>query len=140
MPSPTETAFREVEQVLDPLIIDAVEQFKEHDVTITDESARTYHYKNQFLSWSYRFESQRPYRGPEIASVTVSLTWDEPAFVDVPREIRVWSQAAILQIGKVPRWEHTVEQVHPIELVVSRGITTIILEYIRNGYAAIDGV
>lgn len=140
MSSQTEATSREVEQILDRLITDTIAQLKEHNVTITDQSARTYHYKNHFLSWSYRFESQRLYRGPEIALVTVSMTWDEPAVVDASREIRVWSQAAILQIGKVSRWKHIIEQGYPIEVVISRGVTTIIWEYFRRGYAAIDRV
>lgn len=140
MPSPTEKIFREIEQVLDRLIDDTIAQLKEQNVTITDESARTYHYKNPFLSWSYRFESRRPYRGPEIATVTISITWDEPATVEAPREIRVWSQTVIQQIGQVPRWEHKAVQDYAVEVIVSHGITPIVWEHLRKGYTAVDNV
>jgi hypothetical protein len=138
MVSPTEESFRRTQRTLDELIEAATPELVERGISATDESHRNYHYKNQLLSWSYRFESRRSYRGPEIAMVTVRVTFNEPFDPDAPQDVRMWSRSEIFQIGQGPRWEHTEDRLLPIADVLGRGIAELVCTAIAVGHAEID--
>ena len=138
MASPTEEWFRRIERTLDHLVEVATPKLNELGVAATDESARNYHYKNQFLLWSYRFENRRSFRGPEIALVTSRVTFYEPLEADVSQEVEIWSRSEIFQVGQLSRWEHTEQHSIPIAELVRIGIAEILRTIIANGHAEID--
>lgn len=139
MNSPTENAFRRVEQILDRLLQDALIQLNDEDISATDESAREFHYKNQFLTWSYRFESRRTYRGPEIALVTLRIRFDEPLNLDETHDVKIWMRCEVFQIGQLPRWEHTDEFAMPLADIMKRGIAELVRTIVSNGHTTIEG-
>ena len=125
-----EKRFREAERQLDELLRRDGAVIAARGITITDESSRAY-YKNDCLSWSYRFETRRV-RGSEVEKVwvLVSLYEHEPA------SLRVWRRAEIFQIGQVSRWQSTTEEMLPLEEVARGGLSSIVLEAISAGEAA----
>lgn len=70
-----EHQFRGAEHLLDELLRREQAILIARGIVIVDESARTYHYKNDFLSWSHRFEIRR-WRGSEVEKVWVVLSLD----------------------------------------------------------------
>jgi hypothetical protein len=138
MASPTEESFRRIERTLDHLIEVATPKLNELGVAATDESARNYHYKNQFLSWSYRFENRWSFRCSEIALVTSLVTFHEPGDADVTQEVEIWSRSEIFQVGQLSRWEHTEQHSIPIAELTRLGIAEIVCTVIANGRAEID--
>jgi hypothetical protein len=75
--SPAEARFREVEAILDSKLEEYRKDKASPGILFQDQSARTYHYKNQFLSWSWRFIRDTPLDG-ETARVSVSIYYGEP--------------------------------------------------------------
>jgi hypothetical protein len=127
--------FREAERVLDQLVRSDQPQIAAANVIVVDESAREYHYKNQSLSWRYRFEARRT-RGSEVEKVWVlgSLTEDEPA------TLILWRRAELFQPGQLSRWESTTEQRLSLEQVSPLGLASIVLAAIHAGQTAAAGV
>ncbi|ADB15125.1 hypothetical protein Psta_0435 [Pirellula staleyi DSM 6068] len=126
-----EHQFREAEHLLDELLRREQAILIARGIVIVDESARTYHYKNDSLSWSHRFEI-RQWRGSEVEKVWVVLSLDESNVV----ALRVWARAEIFQIGQASRWESTAEELRPMDSVLKTGLSSIILEAICTGQAA----
>lgn len=126
-----EKLFREAERRLDELLRRDEAVIAGRGVTIADESARAYHYKNECLSWRYRFEIKRA-RGSEIEKVWVVISLDE---ADVTA-VKVWMRAEIFQVGQFSRWQSTTEELLPLETVVRNGLSGIIFEAISAGEAA----
>lgn len=125
-----EKQFRGAERRLDELLCRDEAIIAARDVTITDDSARAYHYKNEYLSWRYRFESRRA-RGSEVEKVWVVVSLEEG---DVAT-LRVWRRAEIFQVGQSSRWQSTAEGVRPLEDAIRDGLSSIVLEAIRAGEA-----
>jgi len=123
-----EKRFREAERRLDEMLRSDEAVIAAGRVTISDRSARVYHYKNESLSWSYRFETRRA-RGSEIenTSVTVSLYEHEPDL------LRVCGLAEIFQIGQLSRWRSKTEALLPLGEVERGGLASIVLDAIRTG-------
>jgi hypothetical protein len=130
-----EKRFREAERQLDELMRRDEAVITARGITISDWSARKYHYKNEHLSWSYWFETRRA-RGSEIEKVLVviSLNELEASAVSVRRS------AEIFQIGKLPRWSSGTEELLPLEEMAHRGLASIVLEAIQAGESEVAGV
>lgn len=126
-----EKRFREVESQLDMLLHRDEAIIAARGIVITDWSARTYHYKNDYLSWCFRFDTKRA-RGSEIEKVWVLVSLDE---ADVTA-LRVWRRAEIFQIGQLSRWQSTTEELLSLETAIRDGLSSIIFEAIRSGKAA----
>ncbi|MHC4178588.1 MAG: hypothetical protein ACYSWU_13840, partial [Planctomycetota bacterium] len=134
----TEASFRDIERSLDQLIEKDRSEFAEQDIGVTDESVRSYGY-DPLLSWSYRFEGRRAHRGPEIALVTVRISFHEPTDIHSQHNVSLWCRSEIFQEGQLSRWEKTTEDSLPVAEVIARGVAEIVCEKIDKGYAEIDG-
>lgn len=126
-----EKQFREAERQLDELLRRDEPVIAARGVAVSDRSARAYHYKNETLSWDYRFETRRE-RGSEVEKVSVSVSLRE----DDAGALRVTRCAEIFQVGKQSRWRSTAEEVLPLDEAVRRGLSSIVLEAISEGEAA----
>ncbi len=73
-----EAEFSRAERILDDLVKKAENSLVRTGIQIEDQSARTYHYKNDHLLWSYWFSREWPV-DVETARVTVRLSYGEPA-------------------------------------------------------------
>lgn len=132
-----EKLFRESERRLDELMRRDEAAILAEGITITDWSARAYHYKNEHLSWSYWFEIKRARgRGGEIEKVSVTLSLYEHE----PDSLRVKSGAEIFQIGQLSRWRDTKEEILSLDEAARRGLSNIVLEAIRAGKTAAAAV
>jgi hypothetical protein len=127
-----EARFREAERQLDELLRRDEGLIAAHGITIADESAREYHYKNAYLSWCYRFEIRRA-RGSEVEKVWVLVSLNEHD----PTSLRVLSRAEIFQVGQLSRWENTTEELMPLGKSMEDGLSSMVLEAIRAGEAAV---
>ena len=139
MNSDLNASFRDIERRLDELVEADSSALERDGITVIDASTRTAHYKNPFPSWCYRFESRRPNGGPEIALVTVRLTFDESMTAELPSRIRVRSRSEIFQLGQSSRWEQTDEELLPITELTERGIADVVSENINAGHGTIAG-
>lgn len=124
----TEKRFREAERQLDEMLRSDEAIIAARGITISDRSARKYHYKNEHLSWSYWFETRRA-RGSEIENVWVRVSLYEH---DVST-LKVSRGAEIFQIGKLRRWSSGTEELLPLEEMAHRGLASIVLEGIQAG-------
>ena len=134
MMNEAEKRFREAERQLDELLRRDEAVIAARGITITDRSARAYHYKNEYLSWVYSFETRRA-RGSEVEKVWVWVSLYEH---DVG-VVRVWRRAEIFQLGQLSRWQSTTEQLLALEKAVRDGLSSIVLEAIRAGETAAAG-
>jgi hypothetical protein len=126
-----EKRFREAERQLDELLHRDEAIIAARGISIAGESERVYHYKNEYLSWRYRFETRRA-RGSEIEKVWVLVSLDEFNVV----ALKVWRRAEIFQVGQLSRWQSTTEELLPLENALRDGLSSIIFEAIRAGEAA----
>jgi len=130
MMSESEKRFRDAERRLDELLRGDEAVIAARGITISDESARAY-YKNDYLSWSYRFETRRV-RGSEVEKVWVLVSLYEGD----PASLKVWRRAEIFQIGQVSRWQSTTEEKLLLGEVGRGELSNIVLEAISAGEAA----
>jgi hypothetical protein len=133
MTSVTEKQFREAERQLDELVRKDEAAIAARGIGVADESARSYHYKNESLSWRYRFETRQP-RGSEIAKVWVVVSLDEWNVA----ALKVWRRAEIFQLGQLSRWESTTEEQVPLDTALQAGLSPIIFEAIHSGEVAAE--
>jgi hypothetical protein len=131
MTSEAENKFREAERQLDLLFREAEPVIAARGISVADDSARSYHYKNEYLSWRYRFETRQP-RGSEIAKVWVVVSLDECNLT----VLKVWRRAEIFQPGQLSRWESTTEEQVPLDTAMQGGLSSIIVEAIQAGEVA----
>ena len=135
MISEAEKRFREAERQLDELLRRDEAIIAARGITISDWSARKYHYKNKSLSWSYWFETRRT-RGSEIEKVLVWISFNEYE----SSTVRVMRSAEIFQIGKPSRWSGGTEELLSLEEMAHRGLANIVLERIQAGESEAAGV
>ena len=128
----SEADFRRVEAVLDKLLNAAEHELQLMGVRIIDQSARSYHYKNDYLSWSYAFQKDLP-SGVETASVTVRLTYDEPMQSGQTPHIHLSWTAEIFQTGKISRIRNQSEHLCPLSELAPEGIVMCVLKAVRDG-------
>ena len=126
--TPAEAAFRETERRLDELLRRDVESLRRRDISVCDDSGREYHYKNDHLSWSLRFEARRQ-RGSEIEKITVVLSFTE----DDAMSVRVWTRAEIFQIGQTSRWKSEEQSTMSVPHLEDAGLGATVLASIEKG-------
>ncbi len=137
MASDTELAFRSSERILDRLVADARSLFQNHNIELTDTSLRDYHY-DPLLFWSYQFEHRKSHGGPEIASVIVYITLNEPMDLTKPQIVEIQTRSEIFQIGQESRWQHSKRQNLLVPEIADLGIGRVVLENIDQGHGKIE--
>ena len=95
-----EERFRAVEQVLDRLLAEDTSAL--NTLTICDLSGRTYHYKNQYLSWSYQFSQDTPV-DYETKRISVDMTFVEPVDLEKEDVVTVFIRSELFQQGRASR-------------------------------------
>lgn len=113
MPFP-ESKFREIEQLLDSALADAVGRLESLGIRVTDKSQRKYQGRVDHLLWEYDFEKNWELE-LETARVRVSVSFGEP--VD-PAEValgRIWTCAEQFRSGQVSHVREASETTIPIE-------------------------
>lgn len=133
MSSEAEANFRDVERQLDDALRKDRAALAAEGIDTVDESQRSYHYKNQYLSWSLRFES-RCSRGSEIEKVWGRLS----VFEGSPHIVKVWQRVEIFQIGARPRWENSVEREVSLQSLLREGLGTAVLCEVEASRAAAE--
>jgi hypothetical protein len=128
--SPAEARFREVEALLDAHLAALTNALAE--VQMRDDCARTYHYKNQVLTWCYQFVRDVPADG-EVERISVWLTYREPFADRDALEVLVCSE--IFQQGKISRVNRRQESQWPIASVKAVGLAAIVTRSFEIGAA-----
>jgi hypothetical protein len=116
-----EARFREVEALLDGHLAALTNAFA--GVRVRDDCARTYHYKNQVLSWCYQFVRDVPADG-EIERISVWLTYREPFGDRDALEVLVCSE--VFQQGQISRVVRRQESQWLIASVRAVGLAAIV--------------
>lgn len=129
-----EAEFRRIESMLDGLIAKAEGELRSADVQITDHSARTYHYKNERLLWSYSF-SKEWYVGVECARVTVSLTFTEPFASEKISEIELSWHADLFRKGGGSRINKGNKSKRSVTAIEQQGISSVVADAMDEGSA-----
>jgi hypothetical protein len=115
--SPAEARFREVEVLLNKKLGEYRDGVASNDVALRDASVPTYHYKSQFLSWSWTFVRDAVVEG-ETRRVSVSIDYGQP--IEGKDKIDIGIRAEVFQQGQVSRIDRretrsvSVEQIQPI--------------------------
>jgi hypothetical protein len=132
-----EAAFREAERRLDALLTAAREALERDGVTIEDQSARSYHYKNQYLTWAVRLELTWQV-SPERARVTVYIEHSELAHGRGAPELRVSRRAEVFQVGKTSRIDVRAERRVPLAVAEREGLGAVVRREIDAGTQEIE--
>lgn len=133
---PIETIFRRVEAVLDGLLEHAREQLHSAGMQVEDHSARTYHYKNDHLFWSHRFQKDWLV-GIENARVTVGLDYSEPAGLQDPPRIDLTWRAELFRQGQVSSIDQRGEAPLTLDDLQRGGIAVVIADAVAKGAACL---
>ncbi len=117
--------------MLDVLLTVAETELRGAGVRVRDGSARTYHYKNSYLSWSYSFLKEWSV-GSETARITISFGFSEIFDVaDVPN-IRVEARAELFPQGRPSRIDERSESKRTLAEIERLGIARVVLDAIRQ--------
>lgn len=131
-----ESIFRRVEGVLDELLKKDDERLRSAGLVIEDHSGRTYHYKNDHLSWSqvirkeWRVDLQR-------ARVTVTLYYGEPAQPDELPTLTVTWRAELFQQGQESSIDKRGTFARSLQDVQQEGVAPVIDTAIAQGAACL---
>lgn len=125
-----EAQFRLVEVMLDEQVSALLPNLRE--VTIRDLSARNYHYKNQFLSWSYQFVRDTKIDA-EVERISVFLTYIEP--FEGEGGLSCLVRAEVFQQAQVSRVDRKRRYVVSIEQVRSHGLESLLKDAFAQGAA-----
>jgi hypothetical protein len=136
--SGAEESFRRVECVLDALLAAAKEQLRSADVQIEDKSARTYHYKNQYLFWDHGFLKEWRVEA-ERARVTVRLAYGEPLHLDAVPELEISWRAELFQQGHESRIDKRGKQQLPLSQIEQNGIASFVTGAIHEASSHLPG-
>jgi hypothetical protein len=125
-------AFREAAHALDIQLDRARAQLVSQGVTIEDKSNRTGFDKSgiPYFLWSLWFERRRPC-GPELASVSVELSYLEPPEVGGIRDVHERWVAEIFQPGQVSRVRHEGHRSLSYQDVVSGDFASLVEKSIQ---------
>jgi hypothetical protein len=129
-----EDAFRATEARLDAWLRSARPALDAAGIRVRDESARTYHYKNDALSWRHAL-SREAVMGLETACVTVVLATGEPDAADAVAEVRVTSRAELFRTGQPSRISLWDETWHTLATLERAGPQAVVLAAIEQGFA-----
>jgi len=125
-----EARFREVESLLDQKLSEVRGNLISSGVAMYDLSARTYHYKNQFLSWSWKLVRETIADG-ETERFSVFLTYMEPLPDRDGLDVLVRSE--VFHQGQISRIDCKLEYRLPVSQVEKDGVETIIAEAFERG-------
>lgn len=135
--SPTERAFRNVEDELDALLAASTSEIAAMDVMHTDSSTRTYHYKESYLRWEIQFE-RRWQRDLFTRQAKIILSYGEPIDPDAAPRVRIFRRAESFRQGQVSSIDDKFEESCPIEAVRAVGIAGIIKSHLSAAAAFLD--
>lgn len=129
-----EAEFRRVESILDEIVSKAAPDFHSVNVRVQDESARNYHYKNQYLNWSHWFLKEWDV-GVERARITVYLSYYEPLNPKAPPEIKLSWRAELFQQGQLSRIDKRMKSTISLAEIERQGIYNLVEAAILEGSA-----
>jgi hypothetical protein len=86
---------------------------------------RTYHYKNQFLSWDERFVRDKMHDF-ETERVTVALTYMEPADLAAEDSVSVLVRCEIFVPGQMSRVDHKTGYDVPLDDIARAGLAEVV--------------
>jgi hypothetical protein len=124
----SEARFRQVERVLDKHLSSL--RSNTPDIVVRDLSARTYHYKNQVLTWSHHLVRDREDNG-ETKRISVLLTYSEPIAGEDDLAIRV--RAEIFQQGQLSRIDRRHDYLTPIAYIEQAGLEDLARSAFEQG-------
>lgn len=131
-----EAKFRNTEKILDQLLKTEEQPLLAQDVKIEDRSARTYHYKNQYLFWSHSFRKEWLVEA-ERACVTVHLSSGEPIQSNDPPIVKLDWRAELYSQGKESRIDKRHEESYSLAEIERAGITRLVMKAIQEGAACL---
>lgn len=123
-----EARFRSVEISLDTELDRAISDTPEFSVR--DLSERTYHYKNQVLTWSYQIVRDAPMNG-ETAWISIFLTYTEP--LDDNDDLTVLVRSEIFGLGQLSRVDRKLEYREAIAGIKSSSLKAILDQAFARG-------
>ena len=126
--SGAELRFKKIETLLDHQLAGVRSTPTLSGVEVHDWSARKYHYKNQFLTWSYQFVRDNLIDG-EFERISISLTYMEPLGDDDALAVIIRSE--VFQQGQISRVDRKHEYRVGMDEVEASGLEPIL----RNGFA-----
>lgn len=137
MTTSPEDIFRQVETKLNQLLTASKEALKQQGFLLTDLSARNYHYKNPYLSWSLKLSKDLK-QNSLIERTTVTLTFMEPVQAQLPpatessadneKEIQIVAQLEKFYPGQPSMFDKKIEDAVSIQHLKSNGLLAVILE------------
>ena len=131
-----EQQFREIEKILDGMLRESEGQLRSSGIQIIDQSARTYHYKNDHLFWSYSFQKEWLVE-VERARVTVGMSYGEPVRPNDAPEIKVSWRAELYRQAQVSRIDKKGEKTHSLSRVQHEGVSFFVNAAIEEGAACL---
>ncbi|PQO27870.1 hypothetical protein [Blastopirellula marina] len=134
--NPTEAAFRSVEHLLDGLVLAAKPELRANEVTLEDQSARTYHYKNEHLLWQFAFLKQWLVQ-TEQARVTVTLTFSEPLQPEPNPQLELSWRVELFQLGQMSRIDRNERERLQLTEIEQQGVAAWVLDAIQKGEASL---
>jgi hypothetical protein len=137
MTSIQEAYFREAAAELDAMLAAASDWLVRERVSLVDHSARTYHYKNELLSWSVSLSIEWPV-GYERAKITVWLTCNQPLDPAARPDVTVRTIAEVFQMSQLSRVREARENVVPWPLLRSLGVAALVGDEMNWGRDAIS--
>jgi hypothetical protein len=129
-----EAEFRRVEAILDGLLEQDEQRLRSAGLQVEDRSARTYHYKNQFLFWSHVFMKDWAV-DVERARVTVRLDCGEPVQPGDPARIELTWRAELFRTGQVSSIDKAGQALRSLADLQQKGIAATVMEAIAEGAA-----
>ena len=131
-----ESCFREAERSLDGILAREREAIEALGFSIADQSARTYHYKNETLVWCYWFELRRRRERQDLEKFSLAVSLDEFA----PSVVKLRTCTELFQIGQSSRWNKTEESEIALQQLVHDGMLSLITREMTLGMALVAQV
>lgn len=128
--TPAEARFRQVELVLNQKLGCYRNDKISTGVVFRDLSASTYHYKNQFLLWSWTFVRDTPLDG-ETQRVSVTIDYGEP--LDGIDKVDIVVRGEVFQSGQVSRIDRRGKHSLAVEQFMAAPFVTLIEDWFTRG-------
>lgn len=127
-----EQIFRGIERRLDCALNTAAPQLNELGIAVRDASCRSYHYKNQFLSWEQSFTREHDV-DLQVARAEVQLTYMEPIEAVQPPEVKVSCRSQLFRQAQESSKDLKHEQSISLENLLHIGLASFVLSHIEGG-------
>src|SRR5688572_22341362 len=95
-----EAEFRVAERQLDDLLRRDRVTVEARGIEVRDDSARSYHYKNELLAWAFAFETRASWRS-EVEKVRVGVSVHESDLTIA----QIGWHAELFEVGAASRWQ-----------------------------------